>query len=690
MNSQTTERIYVNDASYGEEPIRVFYSYKDKHFDLIYTMGEVEGLAESQSTVYNVLYSNVFQLPDVKFAVERMLHDQKGETTIPLPDDDSKYVTAHGEIEEFDKPEDTKCVLKDPETCHFHNQDTFDDVVQKNLETRVLVNRSDDPGRLKVYKPVDGYLYAKDKSCVRQLLEENITPFPYKVAKALDPSIYRNTEFELWQDTRKEGRKWQEIESTKYYVHDSFSCPQPVIEETYVIAGGEEDFKRKYAYPDEEKSMKKLEYFTGYNHFRPAPIEHIVMPMYNNPNQPQYRPRQGPRQFYNNNRGRHHINYVNPAPINHEDYIEHQPDMYNQQVPPMTTFQDGCNYVQTFVDPNSPPPVYHAQPAPYFQYVPQSPYPQQQVAYGHQPAYNQQAQYPNFSVPPPQIFTYPTNSPAAPQQTAAPKESNNNGDSLNLIRETELSASNINWNAKESTDSNGNDLPTTDMATLQFYYNVGVRYLQASGVRRIESVCQELEALTVQDAAPLQQNLGDSLKNDQPPPVPTNTPVTTKPPHSFGSGPPGNRSYYNHHNGRRPFNHQNSHSRDHGNGHKESNGYKRGNHYNVNKNNFSHKDIQFNSNVKNVHKVDSLVNRNEQENQAGNSNFQRINATSTAVAKDKTNNAQNQAAPLTTQAISPIAHENDQPPTQTNPTLPNLSIPPPNLQMATYAPAAVS
>lgn len=43
-------------------------------------------------------------------------------------------------------------------------------------------------------------------SCVRQLINVGITPFPYKVAKALDPDIYRNTEFDSWNDYRKEMR----------------------------------------------------------------------------------------------------------------------------------------------------------------------------------------------------------------------------------------------------------------------------------------------------------------------------------------------------------------------------------------------------------------------------------------------------------------------------------------------------
>lgn len=38
---------------------------------------------------------------------------------------------------------------------------------------------------------------------VKELLNYGITPFPYKVAKSLDPSIYRNVEYDTWNDQRK-------------------------------------------------------------------------------------------------------------------------------------------------------------------------------------------------------------------------------------------------------------------------------------------------------------------------------------------------------------------------------------------------------------------------------------------------------------------------------------------------------
>lgn len=40
----------------------------------------------------------------------------------------------------------------------------------------------------------------------KDLLDNGITPFPYKVAKALDPDIYRNIEFDVWSELRRGTR----------------------------------------------------------------------------------------------------------------------------------------------------------------------------------------------------------------------------------------------------------------------------------------------------------------------------------------------------------------------------------------------------------------------------------------------------------------------------------------------------
>jgi hypothetical protein len=36
-----------------------------------------------------------------------------------------------------------------------------------------------------------------------QLLSKGITPFPYRVAKALDPNIYRNVDYDIWHEIRR-------------------------------------------------------------------------------------------------------------------------------------------------------------------------------------------------------------------------------------------------------------------------------------------------------------------------------------------------------------------------------------------------------------------------------------------------------------------------------------------------------
>lgn len=617
-----------------------------------------------------------------------MLHDQKGEVTIPLPDDETKYKTANGEILPFDTPENTCCVLKDPETCHFHNQINFEEVVRKNQGAFTIINRSDDPGRLKIYKPTDGYLYDSTKSCVRQLLDENITPFPYKVAKALDPSIYRNTEFEFWQELRKENRlKWQDVDNAEKYFAP-FSPFNPALDETAYIAL-DDDVKNKYIYVSgkEDECAKKFGYFTGYEHFRPSrdALEQIVMPMHHNQNY-NYRSWRGARRYYNNQR------YHNHSDDREFQYIEPEP-VYTQTPQPVYQDNNGYSYVP-YVDPNSPPPFYQAQPMQpqMVQYIPQSPYPQHTLAYQPAPTYNQaQPVYPNFSVPPPPIVTYPPTVANASVNSGVATQKDTSGDYMNLIRENELSSTNINWNPKESIDGNGNDMPLNDMSSLQFFYNLGVRYFFAAGVnRRLENVANHLESLDVQE------NQVDTTKTDQPPPVPQNTPVTTK--GSGGFGPPGNRSHYNNNNNnnqynyrRAPFSNQNSRNdRDHHHGNSNqkdnnsSNNNKGGrNHYNG----FARKEIQFNSNVKNVHKADSSFQKHNNAGQSNQGQNHNNNQTSSNAAppQDKNNNTltvnmaqASSASPTGSTESTTYANDQSMPPQN---SLPALTIPPPQVQM---------
>ncbi|XP_060875749.1 putative bifunctional UDP-N-acetylglucosamine transferase and deubiquitinase ALG13 isoform X1 [Metopolophium dirhodum] len=58
---------------------------------------------------------------------------------------------------------------------------------------------------------------------MKELLEYGITPFPFKVAKALTPKLYRNTEYDIWLNNKKEkfyGRwnNWEFKEGSKCMV----------------------------------------------------------------------------------------------------------------------------------------------------------------------------------------------------------------------------------------------------------------------------------------------------------------------------------------------------------------------------------------------------------------------------------------------------------------------------------------
>lgn len=248
---------FIQQPQYGDSTFQVFVA-PDYHFDSVFTKSEIEDAAFCQSIVYESLYKDVFQLPDVNYAVERMLHDQLGERLTVVEElrdssDDEREedkkeedvkkpknhlqiaaITEDGREFVFDTKEATKCILEDFQMCHFHNEefDSYLDGIngagdRANIEQKDNNNNHIEGGEIKrdvdSDSPIldqqivpyqaqphlpsrrreDSMLKVADVSCVRQLLNDGITPFPYKVAKALDPHIYRNIEFDVWSDQRK-------------------------------------------------------------------------------------------------------------------------------------------------------------------------------------------------------------------------------------------------------------------------------------------------------------------------------------------------------------------------------------------------------------------------------------------------------------------------------------------------------
>ncbi|XP_055909119.1 protein ovarian tumor locus isoform X2 [Eupeodes corollae] len=185
---------------------RVFYT-PERHFDSVFTLDYIKDVAICQSVCYEILYKDLFKLPDVTFAVEQMLHSNSLETSSYSTECNedgycTKIIIEDGRSFDFDLPENTCCILENYRLCHFHNPNflRFSEELQRELKE----TKKDDNKHKFLSKTVDSLLPDKYISCVRQLLLEGITPFPYKVAKALDPNMYRNIEFDAWNEARKE------------------------------------------------------------------------------------------------------------------------------------------------------------------------------------------------------------------------------------------------------------------------------------------------------------------------------------------------------------------------------------------------------------------------------------------------------------------------------------------------------
>lgn len=200
---------YFGNNHQSMEVFRVFYT-PERHFDSVFTCDYIKDAAICQSICYEILYKDLYKLPDVCFAVEQMLHSASFDDPGCRSEcNEDGYCTrinlSDGRSFELDLPHDTSCILENYKLCHFHytNFPRMSDELQRDI--KVYNNLGDGPDTKDILnKTAESLLPNKFISCVRQLLQEGITPFPYKVAKALDPNMYRNIEFDSWNEARKE------------------------------------------------------------------------------------------------------------------------------------------------------------------------------------------------------------------------------------------------------------------------------------------------------------------------------------------------------------------------------------------------------------------------------------------------------------------------------------------------------
>ncbi|KAH8362444.1 hypothetical protein KR200_009735 [Drosophila serrata] len=197
---------------------RVFYN-NENHYDSVYKVEYIEKAAICQSITFKLLYKMLFKLPDVNFAVESMLHPLTFEwNTCDEEFDNKGYMIrlqcSDGRKFQLDLPEYTNCILENFKLCNFHsiagNQNNINSRKAGGGKRELKSQPDHDSTGNNGSGSSDIMHMCPNRlvSCVRQLLDDGITPFPYKVAKSLDPFMYRNIEFDCWNDIRKEAKRY--------------------------------------------------------------------------------------------------------------------------------------------------------------------------------------------------------------------------------------------------------------------------------------------------------------------------------------------------------------------------------------------------------------------------------------------------------------------------------------------------
>ncbi|EDX02243.1 protein ovarian tumor locus isoform X1 [Drosophila yakuba] len=197
------------------ENFRVFFN-NENHFDSVYKVKYIETAAICQSIAFKLLYQKLFKLPDVSFAVEIMLHPHSFNwDRFDMVFDDKGYMVriqcSDGRVFTLDLPGNTNCILENYRLCNFHSTNGNQSNANRKGGRREIKNQEDrKPSGSTNHEPNDQLPMCPNRmeSCVRQLLDDGITPFPYKVAKSMDPYMYRNIEFDCWNDMRKEAKRY--------------------------------------------------------------------------------------------------------------------------------------------------------------------------------------------------------------------------------------------------------------------------------------------------------------------------------------------------------------------------------------------------------------------------------------------------------------------------------------------------
>lgn len=162
----------------------VFYTC-DKHFDSVFTREYYETAAIAQAMTYKLIYREVFRMPDLELAVQQILYPGSFKWSFEVRQE-NLLMLRNGRHFRLDQAKHTKCILRKPKHCSFHNRGC-------------------------------------GTSCVRQLLNSCQLPISYKVAKSMDPLVYRNVDIDAWRDAFLEAKHLR-VYTGDYYFRPGAKC----------------------------------------------------------------------------------------------------------------------------------------------------------------------------------------------------------------------------------------------------------------------------------------------------------------------------------------------------------------------------------------------------------------------------------------------------------------------------------
>ncbi|KAF3812552.1 hypothetical protein GH733_019354 [Mirounga leonina] len=172
---------YVTDNGY-EDKILLCYS-SNGHYDSVYSKQFQSSAAVCQAVLYEILYKDVFVVDEeeLKTAVELFRSGSKKNRNNALTGSEDVHIDYKSSAQ--DRTEELGACCNIENIPEGYNQGTEE---------------------------------AKSPESPSKML------FPYKVLKALDPEIYRNVEFDVWLDSRKELQKsdYMEYAGRHYYLGD--------------------------------------------------------------------------------------------------------------------------------------------------------------------------------------------------------------------------------------------------------------------------------------------------------------------------------------------------------------------------------------------------------------------------------------------------------------------------------------